>query len=113
MKQKTLFKIALICALVGIFLLFLISNMTEMDNTSIFSAKHIDEGIVKIKGTVKEIEPIGGIQILRISATETIPAVVLEKTELNNIETGDVVEIVGKIDSYKGRKQLIVSEIIK
>ena len=113
MKQKTLFKIALICALIGIFLLYLISNTTELDQTSIFSAKHIDEGIVKIKGTVQEIEPIGGIQILRISATETIPAVVFEKTELNNIELGDTVEITGKIDSYKGRKQLIVSEIKK
>jgi len=113
MKQKTLFKIALICALIGIFLLYLISNNADLDNTSIFNAKHFEEGVVKVKGTVKEIEPIGGIQIIRISATETIPAVVFEDTEIDTIQVGDTIEIIGEIDSYEGRKQLIVNEIIK
>ncbi|MBD3259131.1 hypothetical protein GF371_00710 [Candidatus Woesearchaeota archaeon] len=113
MKQKTLFKIALICALIGIFLIFLISNIAEIEQTSIFGAKHIDEGTVKIKGTIEEIEELGGINILHISSRETIPAVVFEDTSIDSIEKGDIVQITGKIDSYKGRRQLVVSEIKK
>ncbi|MBW3010645.1 hypothetical protein KY326_00290 [Candidatus Woesearchaeota archaeon] len=35
MKEKTLFKIALICALIGTFLLFVLSQMTELDASEI------------------------------------------------------------------------------
>ncbi len=34
MKEKTLFKIALICALVGIFLLLILSQTTELDTSA-------------------------------------------------------------------------------
>ncbi|MBW3013279.1 hypothetical protein KY325_05120 [Candidatus Woesearchaeota archaeon] len=113
MKQKTLFKIALICALVGIFLIYLISTTSDIEQTSIFGAKYIDEGVVKVKGTIDEIEKLGGITILRISSRETIPAVVFEGMDLDQIQTGDAVEIIGEIDSYNGKKQLVVKEIRK
>ncbi|MCK4670525.1 MAG: hypothetical protein KAT43_04945 [Nanoarchaeota archaeon] len=49
MKERTLFKIALICALVGIFLLLILSQTTELDTSEV-------EKEYRYKGKVTNIE---------------------------------------------------------
>jgi len=106
-----LLRLALICSLVGIIVLFFISESMEIKEKNIneINKDNVGEDI-KIKGIVSKSTDKGKIILLDIIQPETI-TIVLFKDHDFNISTGTKVEITGEIDEFNGQLEIIGNEV--
>lgn len=104
-------RLALICSLVGIIVLFFISESMEIKEKNIneINKDNVGEDI-KIKGIVSKSTDKGKIILLDIIQPETI-TIVLFKDHDFNISTGTKVEITGEIDEFNGQLEIIGNEV--
>ncbi|MCK4860251.1 MAG: hypothetical protein KAS87_06820 [Candidatus Omnitrophica bacterium] len=113
MKEKTLLKIALICSLLGLLTLYLTSNNIEIKEKNIekITLENKDE-FVKLKGIVSNVIDTEKVTIMEITQPQQI-TVVLFKNENKTIpiQQGNEVEIIGKVDEYEGRMEIIADRL--
>jgi len=102
-------KLALICTITGIFFLYLISENVKLEEKQIFEAKQMQEGKVRIKGFVENVEQKEGLTIITVSKKESIEVIVFENIDF---EIGTQVDVTGEIEEYSGKKEIIAEEII-
>ena len=110
MKEKTLLKIALTCSIIGVFLIFIFSNIYKINEKNISEIKIEDDKYAKITGTITKIIETNKTKIITISKNEEITLVMFSDYPLN-LEKGDSIEAKGKIEKYKGEKEIITDEI--
>ena len=109
MQDSTLLKIALITGLIGVFSLMIIMFSTEIQEVNISEAKAMEEdNIIKITGTIERITTKEDFTIINLRKEESITVVMFEKIDLNK---GTKVEIEGKIQDYKGEKEIIAEKV--
>ena len=113
MKEKTLFKIAFICTVVGLWVLFFISENLEIEEIDVSKIDSIDIG--------KEVRVIGRVE--RITDTEKVAFMVVGQEKIESvsvvlfkdgeifIEQGDYVELIGKLDDYNGEVNIIANAV--
>lgn len=109
MQEKTLLKIAIIGALVGIFLLYIISGRITLDETSISNIEN--EGIgsdVKIKGVVKEVFNAEKLSIITISQPSDMNVLLFDNV---SIAKGDYIEVIGEVEEYEGEMEVIGNRV--
>ncbi len=105
MNEKTLLKIAIISALAGIFLLYLISDNISIDESSIGKIEEEDIGSdVKVKGRVEDVFNGESISIITISQPSDIKIILFENVSLSE---GDYIEVIGEIEEYEGEMEVI------
>jgi len=113
MKEKTLLKIALITSIIGLSLLYFISENIEIKEKNIekITIDNIDE-FVKIEGIVNNLIDTEKVTIIKITQPQEI-TVVLFKNENKTIpiQQGDRVEIIGKVDEYEGKLEVIADRL--
>lgn len=111
MKEKTLLKTALICSLLGLLVLYLLSDNIVIDERSVgkITLDNKDE-IVKIKGIVNRVIDTEKVTIISIIQPQEM-TVVLFKNENRTIKIseGNEVEIIGKVDEYEGKMEIIAN----
>jgi len=108
-KEKTLLKISIICALSGIFLLYLISENITLDESSISSIEDEEIGDdVKVKGVVEDVFNTEQLTIITITQPEEMKIIVYDNVSLSE---GDHIEVIGEIDEYEGERELIGNRI--
>ena len=114
MKEKTLLRVALISAIIGVSVLFIISDNIEIDEKTIdkINKDNIGEK-VKIKGIVTKVSDTNKTLFLEISQPESMTLIVFKDDKEINISSGDYIEVIGKIDEYKGEMEVIVDKIRK
>lgn len=113
MKEKTLLKIALITALVGIILLGIISPEREEGQGE--GKGEMGEEKVKIQGVVGkavEREKVIFLEILNEKVEKTKVVLFKEGDEVK-IQEGDYVEISGTKEEYEGEEEVIGSKVVK
>lgn len=109
MKEKTLLKIAIICALAGIFILYLISDNITIDESSIGKIEEEQIGNdVKVKGVVKDVFNGERISIITITQPEEMKIILYENV---TVEEGDYIEVIGEIDEYNGELEVIGNRV--
>ena len=113
MKEKTLFKLALICSIVGLCVLFFISDSIVVNE--------IDVGKINFDNIGREVRVIG--KIGRVSDTEKVMflevsqekiedvTVVLFKDSEIELKEGDYVELIGTLDEYNGEINIIANAV--
>ncbi|MBW2977764.1 hypothetical protein KY331_02880 [Candidatus Woesearchaeota archaeon] len=109
MKDKTLLKIALTCSFIGIIILFFVSERIEIDDITIDKLDEIELGrTVKIKGYVEDVVNMEKIAFLKIAQEKTeVVSIVLFKEENISLEKGEYVEVVGEVEEYQGKSEII------
>ena len=111
MQEKTLLKLALICSLVGILLLFFISNNIDVNEKVISELEGNDvDSSVRINGVVTSFQNRGSVILIDVAQLEKMQVVVFNSNFTLN--KGDSVEITGKIGEYEGNNQLIADKIV-
>jgi len=113
MKEKTLLKIALICSVVGIAMLYIFSEGIEIDESTI---ENINKGNVgesiKIKGVLSRVSSADNAVFLEITQPQTLSVILFKEKDINiTLEEGDYVEIIGKIEEYKGKREVIADRV--
>jgi aspartyl/asparaginyl-tRNA synthetase len=109
MDDSTLFKSSISFAVIGLIILFFISEKIEIDEAAIDRLDEIEIGTtVKIKGHVEDVQNLEKVAFLKIAQEkiETV-SVVLFKEENISLNKGDYIEVVGEIEDYEGKKEII------
>lgn len=111
MKESLLLKIALTCCLIGVGILFFISNNVEPDRKTIskINMENLGEDI-KLKGYISSITDLEKVIFVEITQPEKITVVLFKKQNISLYE-GSYVEILGEIDEYGGKMQVIGNRV--
>ena len=109
MKENTLLKIALICSLVGLVALYFISEKIEVKDYKPIQSTSIGED-VKLQGIITRITEREDVVFIDVNAQNPINVVLFGDKNLT-IKKGDNVEVIGKIQEYKGKNEIIASQI--
>ena len=112
MHEKTLFKLSLICSLVGIFIILIInesyslsySNISLIDNSSIGKT-------VKVRGFIISISDSPGILIMNIQDKTSNIIVIAFKEDEINLQKNDLIEVSGIVKEYKDKLEIEAKEI--
>ena len=112
MHEKTLFKLSLICSLVGIFIILVInesynlsySNISLIDNSSIGKT-------VKVQGFITSVSNSPGILIMNIQDKTSNITVIAFKEEEINLQKNDLIEVSGIVKEYKDKLEIEAKEI--
>ncbi len=115
MEDKTLKKIALIGAIAGIIVLFILSEKLGVSQQVISRLDELPEGKeVEVLGVVTRVHDAGNVMFLEI-AQERIDktTVVLFRSGNVSIYEGDVVKVTGSLEEYKGKKEIIGNRVEK
>ena len=110
MKENTLLKIALICSLIGLIALYFISTKIEVKD---YKPNLVNENIgddVKLNGIVTKISDRGSVVFIEVSQQNPV-AVVLFTDDDINLKNGDTVEVIGEVQEYNGKNEIIAQKI--
>ncbi|MBR9691457.1 hypothetical protein GOV06_01600 [Candidatus Woesearchaeota archaeon] len=113
MKEKTLFKIALICSIIGLGVLFFISGSIEIEEIDIAKITDADIGKeIKVIGRVERVSDTEKVMFLEVGQQkiEKISVVLFKEGDIK-IKKGDFVEIVGELEEFGGEKSIIANAV--
>lgn len=109
MREKTLLKTALIVSLVGLLVLYIISDSITIKQASIekITLDNKDE-MVKVKGIVSRVADTGKVTIMEIMQPTEITVVLFkDNNQSMPIREGNEVEIIGKVDEYNSKLEIV------
>lgn len=106
MEEQTLLKTSLISSVIGIVILF---GITQFINPASFSITTEKGDEVNIQGIVEKITNIKGTTFLTLTTKQKTTVVLFEN---KTIPKGSHVKITGKVETYKGEKEIIGDEVI-
>ena len=111
MKENTLLKIALICSLVGLVILYFISTRIEIKDykPNVLSNNVGDD--VKLHGKITKITDKGNAVFIDISQQFPISVVVFSDGNISKIKKDDFIEVFGKVQNYNGKDEIIAQKI--
>lgn len=110
MREKTLLKISLFCTVFGLIGLYLISSSLKVDESIISKLDETNLGsTIKISGVVTKVDDLGSAMLLDIAQMESMKVIAF--TNDITLNKGDNVEVLGKLDEYNGRIELIADKI--
>lgn len=108
MKEKTLLKIALISSIVGVVILYSVSQFSEIKERTIDEIYNLDDGTnIKVKGTVQKVVQTDRVVIVDIAAQNTISVFLFKNKNEVNISEGSQIEVMGEVAEQDGRKEII------
>lgn len=113
MDEKTLLKAALVCSIVGIFIIFIFADKLEpsLVNISDVSESFIDQD-VKIRGTIVSSRITSSVLMFDIKdETGAIKVVAFDKEDFESGES-QIVEVLGKVTEYKGVLEIEAKKIV-
>ena len=113
MNEKTLYILAGVSILAGIFLLLVTNEVKEIPLYQIKEIKHLEENTeIKLQGEIKEISQKESQAFLNIKdRSGEIKVIVWTSTKLN-LKKLDKVEVIGIIEKYQENLQIVADEII-
>ena len=112
MEEKNLLKVALICSIIGIFIIFIFANRLEPSLISIsdVSESLIDQS-VKIQGAIDSIRVTPSIIILNVKDDSGSIKVVAFSQDNSELVKDQLVEILGDVTEYKGILEIEAKKI--
>jgi len=110
MKETTLLKIALICSLTGLLVLYFISTKIDVkDYKPNLLNKNIGDD-VKLTGAVAKISDAGSVVFIEVSQQNPMTVVLFTDDDIN-LKNGDDVEVIGEVQEYRGKNEIIAQKI--
>lgn len=112
MDEKNLLKVALICSIIGIFIIFVFANRLEpsLINISEISSSLVDQS-VKVQGKIVSIKNSPSVLIFDVKDdTGSVKVVVFDKKNLD-LNKNQLVEVLGVVKEYKGSLEVEAKNI--
>lgn len=113
MEEKTLLKVSLVVGLLGALLLYFISSGIDLEAVKGLGGI-MEEEEIKINGIVGKVvekEKVAFLEVLNEKIEKV--NVVLFKDEKISLSEGDYVEILGTVEEYEGKKEVIGNKVVK
>ena len=111
MKEKTLFKTALIVSMVGVIVLFFFSEFSGLEEMDIkeITIEDLDKN-VKVIGAVTKVIDTDKVIIMDIAQQEELKVVVFKDKNIS-LKKGDYIEVLGTVEEYEGELEIIGDRI--
>lgn len=109
MDDSRLITISVSCALVGLVVLYYISDSIEPISAKDVTLKDIDKSI-EINGYVEKVTNRNGTSFIDIAYKKSVPAVLFKSGNLT-LKEGDHVKITGKVAEYNDKEEIIAGSI--
>jgi len=111
MEESLLLKIALSFSLLGLVVLFFLTNNLKIEETKIENLTDVrEDSIVRVRGVITDIRDYGKMANLEIAQPQRLDIIIFKSSNLS-LQKGSFVDIVGEVREYNGRKELIASQI--
>lgn len=109
MKEKNLLKIALISSLVGVLILFIVSQNISVEEKTISKITMGDiDNQVKIKGFIEKVINTEKVMIINVVQPQNIDVILFKgENESIDVKKDDFIEVIGKVEEYQGRLEVI------
>ncbi len=112
MQEKTILKIAVIVSMLGLGFLFLYSNQLNLATIADLDSVGVKES-VQLRGKVNSVRVTEKATFLELEGEKVVKTdVILFPKESIFIKEGDYVEVLGTVEEYNGKKELIASRIV-
>jgi RecJ-like exonuclease len=109
MQDSTLLRIALVCGLVGVLVLFIITRGMEVEVQPIEQLGLTQDKEVAIRGTVADVTQRKSLTILEVGYETSIEVVLFDQPE---VEVGDMVIVTGELREYKGEPEIVGNKLV-
>lgn len=111
MKEKDLSKIALLITALGLLFLWWFSSQVSVPSSAHLQELPLDQEIT-VRGRVTQLHQQEKVLFLEIDGEtiEKVPVILFPEEEVF-LQEGDYLEVQGKIRNYKGKKEIIASEV--
>jgi DNA/RNA endonuclease YhcR with UshA esterase domain len=109
MKEKTLLKIALAAGVLGIVLLFFLSQQISVDEAMISRLDEMVDESVVLTGSVVGINALDSVTFLMLQKDEIVTVVLFGKVPA--VEVGDLVQVRGAVSEDEGEAEIIGEEV--
>ena len=107
-----LLKMALMCSLIGLAVLYFISGNIDLKNYKTYDYNAKEDEFVKINGIISKISKKDNVIFIEIKQDNIVNVVAFGNVNnLNNLNLGDNVEVIGKTQEYKGKNEIIAQKI--
>ena len=111
MNERTIIKLSLAFALIGIFSLYIIAETSETGYSKI---KDIEkDSSVRMKGIVDRVSQKEKVAYVDLIQPEKISIVLFKDKEFLDIQEGDYIEVKGMAEEYEGKIQIVGSLVEK
>ena len=113
MKDKALVRIAMICSIIGVGMLFFVSSFMEIPERNITNLSSADiSKTIKLNGIVQKVVENEKTAKITVEQPTYIDAVVFKENSGSiGFKKGQDVELIGEYREVKGRKELVIDEI--
>ena len=111
MKEHHLLKIALICSLIGLAVLYFISIRIEIKE---YKPNTLNKNIgddVKLKGTITKITDKGDVVFIEVAQLSPVTIVLFSNDDNLKLNKGDNIEVTGELQEYNGKDEVIAEKI--
>ena len=113
MDEKQLIKISLSLALLGLLTLFFYADNFNLKVIEDFDNVKVEE-TVKLEGMITKLSFQEKVAFIEIEGQQKIQTdVVLFNDKEIYIKEGDYVQIVGEVEEYNNKKEMIANKIVK
>lgn len=109
MKDNNLLKISFICSLLGILILYTLSQNISVEEKTINKITIGDlDNKVKIKGLVDNIIDTESVLILDVAQAQNMKVILFkENNQSIDIKKEDLIEVIGQVEEYNGELEII------
>ena len=112
MDEKNLLKVALICSIIGIFIIFILSDKLEPSLIRIADvSEDIIEQSVKIQGKIVSLRNTPSVLIFDVKDDSGSIKVVAFNDGNSQLNNGQRVKILGDVTEYKGMLEIEAKKI--
>ncbi len=114
MKEKTLFKIAIVCSVIGLIGLFFVSEQITVKEIDVGKITDSDVGKeVRVIGRVERVSDTEKVMFLEVGQekVESVSVVLFKEDKGIRLKEGDYVELLGELDEYKGEYSIIANAV--
>ena len=112
MKENTLLKIALTCSLLGLAVLYFLSQKINFESYSPQKTARNIGGDVKIEGIVKKIVDRDNVRFIEVVQQSSLNVVLFTDDRID-LNPGDRIEVEGALQEYGGKEEVIAQKIVK
>lgn len=109
MKEETLLRIALAVAMVGLVVLFVLSQRIEIDEAMLSRLDQMVDEDVIVSGVVLDVSSVGETTFVRIQKEEMVSVVLFGRVPL--LEAGDYVQVRGTVSENEGEVEVLGEEV--
>ena len=109
MDEKKLLTIALFAALIGIFILYLLSESLDYNENSIEKINQEKlKDMMKVKGTISQATNLDNVSFITIEQPATLTIVLFDNL---SVSKGEEIEVIGQSEEYEGEMEIIAQRI--